>query len=378
MTTFTAAWVAGLYIAELSHRRLCPHPCFPRGEHSRTLSARDVQNVLLGGVGRVQPSWDRGHAFLGSAGTGSSVHVDQVCWSNVGKNYTGHKVLAIWPLGAETHRILDRWYRFLLPRPDPLTGELSEDAAADLATASRVALVGPGDVFVFSGANAHTTLVVPMRTGEAGMRSERPGVRARSAGGAAGSGAAGCLNLTFYESFVKVNLDNLKALLNTGTALHHETCTLRPDDLADLKCDLADRFYKALRWVGGLVGVLRDPSGNAPAATFPATCAGQALACRMRETVLAAAALLRTDAEREVSRDDLSAGTDGSKRRRLGQHPPPVQLAEHVIERDAGPDGRAGYAGSEAWEGGQAGYGLLPCNSGIDAGDASSSDPWTH
>mmetsp|Transcript_44881 Transcript_44881/g.105080 ORF Transcript_44881/g.105080 Transcript_44881/m.105080 type:complete len:243 (-) Transcript_44881:74-802(-) len=237
-----------------------------------------------------------------------------------------------------------------------------------------------------SGSDAEVTSRSPQSAAVAAVA----GTNAAADGGAAGGGVPGCLNLTSYESFVNFNLDNLKALLNTGTHLHHESCTMRPDDLADLKCDLADRFYEALRWVGGLVGIPRDPSGNSPAAAFPATRAGQALACRMRETVLAAAAVLRTDAEvdgrlrrlearapaaaeaeREASRDDSSAG-------RLGQHPPPAQPAEDAFERDSGPDGRAGCAGAEAWEGGQAGCGLLPCNSGVDAGDASSNDPWTH
>ena len=56
------------------------------------------------------PQKDEGF-FVGSALSGSPVHVDQVQWSNIGKNYIGHKLLAIWKYGRESFPFLDRSLR---------------------------------------------------------------------------------------------------------------------------------------------------------------------------------------------------------------------------------------------------------------------------
>lgn len=360
----------GLYIAELARRRKRQHACCP-GERSRTLATRDVQDILPHGAARVFPSWDRGHAFVGSAGTGSSVHVDQVCWSNVGKNFAGRKALAIWPAGRETRRILDRWYRSLILRADARTGALPAEAVADLATASRLAVVEPGDVFVLSGANAHATIVLeapPLPPPPLTPSARR----------------SGCLSLTAFESFVNFNQDNLRAFLLTGTDGHDPDCAMREDDLADFKFDVADRLFSAVEWVRG-----SEPPGAAarggPAAArarshappMPhATRGGRALAERMRGAVLAAAELLRTDrdidermrrlegrARAQAEREPSSDGSDGAQAR---HEPRPQRERERGSETAA--DRRSAAAGAQDYSGDDA--------DGFDA-DAGGG-PWTY
>eukprot|EP01051_Picozoa_sp_SAG22_P019836 SAG22_NODE_3790_length_1530_cov_1.915444_2_plen_77_part_00 len=37
------------------------------------------------------------------------LHVDQVGWSNIGKNWAGHKVLCLWEYGAASNAVLDKF-----------------------------------------------------------------------------------------------------------------------------------------------------------------------------------------------------------------------------------------------------------------------------
>ena len=63
----------------------------------------------------------------------------------MGKNFRGSKLLAVWPSGDASRSLFDAHnYRLFVP---PLSH--SEEAA--LQSASRVALVRAGDLFVFSG-----------------------------------------------------------------------------------------------------------------------------------------------------------------------------------------------------------------------------------
>ena len=54
-------------------------------------------------VAELMPYWDRYDegVFIGALHSGSVLHVDQVGWSNIGKNWKGYKVLALWKYGAE-------------------------------------------------------------------------------------------------------------------------------------------------------------------------------------------------------------------------------------------------------------------------------------
>merc|ERR1712226_821515 len=79
-----------VYIAEFSYKQKLPHSI--SGERSRTVTRRDVRDVVCGCL----PMWDRGHCFIGAEGAGSCMHVDQAWWSNVGKNFSGYKLVATW------------------------------------------------------------------------------------------------------------------------------------------------------------------------------------------------------------------------------------------------------------------------------------------
>lgn len=401
------AATGGLYIAELSRTRKRKHPC-TLDERSRTLLSRDAQDVLSTAAVCAMPSWDRGHVFVGAAGTGSSVHVDQVNWSNLGKNFLGRKLLAVWPLGAESERVLSSWYRRLMRPAGAPTGPLPAEALAELEAACRVAIVEPGDVFVFSGANAHTTLCLPpahqplgapavaqpratpRRAADGGRcgrgvsaqqlaqpaaqpeqqaaRGARRGggaqpttrgatrqaredaaappharsepcalpsashaprraqaARARAATSAARAGppaaaparaAADVLNLTAYESFINLNAHNLRAFLQTGTAAHHPECAMCEDELLELKEDVAHRLHAALQLLsahpgtGGADGRGGAGCGAAGGASARSTRRAQREVARLREPLLAAVHLLRSD-------DVISGRMRTLERRRL-------------------------------------------------------------
>ena len=92
---------------------------FKRGTHE--LAATETCPVSHVGVERAElmPYWDRYDegVFVGGAGSGSAMHVDQIGWSNIGKNWTGHKLVAIWPYGAASNRALDSHLDVLFVRP---------------------------------------------------------------------------------------------------------------------------------------------------------------------------------------------------------------------------------------------------------------------
>ncbi|CAJ1431083.1 unnamed protein product [Effrenium voratum] len=156
------------YVAELrGAERL------PRGSHelTDTLTSVDVKDS-----GPRLPFWDRGHGFVGAAGSGLGLHVDQAWWSNIAKNFLGYKLVAIWGPGSP---VLDTCGGELFRKP------LSCGQLKSLEAASSVALLRPGDVACLSGGLPHTTLVV-------------------------GSN----LSLTFYESFLNWSCENLQLLLS--------------------------------------------------------------------------------------------------------------------------------------------------------------------
>ena len=62
---------------------------------TESLASRDLKDLCP-----KMPFWDRGHGFLGSSGAGFCLHVDQAWWSNVAKNFSGHKLVALWPQGT--------------------------------------------------------------------------------------------------------------------------------------------------------------------------------------------------------------------------------------------------------------------------------------
>ena len=96
---------ADVYLGEL--RRAAKYRHDVDGRWAKTLLSRDVKDALgkraTDGLPRADalPYWDRYDegVFVGGRFGGSPMHVDQVHWSNVGKNFCGAKLLAIWRYG---------------------------------------------------------------------------------------------------------------------------------------------------------------------------------------------------------------------------------------------------------------------------------------
>ena len=194
-----------VYLAELRRARKYRHGT--DGRWSKTLLSRGVCDWV--GRKRVlaMPYWDRYDEglFVGARYGGSPMHVDQVLWSNVGKSLAGHKLLAIWPYGEPSRDLFAKHNYTLFVPP------LSEGEQRAIARASKVALLGPGDVVIFHGGNAHMALSV-----------------------------SESLSVTAYESFVNMNATNIDALLDSGTSSHYEPCRTRQPILDDIKTEVAE------------------------------------------------------------------------------------------------------------------------------------------
>lgn len=169
-----------LYVAEMRLMQEQPHPI--GGERVKTLCQRDVKDVL-GPYASWSLYWDRHDEglFVGNPRSGKGLHVDQVLWSNVGKNWRGHKLIAAWPKGEVSSRIATEFDDVLFFPP------LAERELEALREAAKVVLVRPGDVYLFSGGVAHTVLCV----GED-------------------------INLSAYESFVPLTPAHVEHFLCTG------------------------------------------------------------------------------------------------------------------------------------------------------------------
>merc|ERR1711871_1691277 len=86
--------------------------------------------------------------------SGKALHVDQILWQNIGKNWTGYKLIAAFPV-HETAVLLDHCTDCLFRGPD-----LSDTERKFLEKAIAVVLIRPGDVFYFTGGIPHVTLSV--------------------------------------------------------------------------------------------------------------------------------------------------------------------------------------------------------------------------
>ncbi|CAJ1430473.1 unnamed protein product [Effrenium voratum] len=139
-----------LYVAEMRVLNALKHPI--DGELVKTVCQRDVKDVL-GPLAAWTFYWDRHDegVFIGNRGSGKGVHVDQVLWSNVGKNWRGYKLVAAWPKGAVSNKICTDF-------DDQLFSALSPAKLAALRQAAKLVLLRPGDVYLFSGGTAHTAL----------------------------------------------------------------------------------------------------------------------------------------------------------------------------------------------------------------------------
>jgi len=192
-----------VYLGEIRKRDKYRHSQDNRW--AKTLLCYDVCDWLGRERSRAMPYWDRFDEgiFVGGAFAGSPMHVDQVLWSNVGKNFTGYKLLAIWKYGEPSRRLFDiHNYKLFVP-------PLQEEETEALNVALKIALLGPGDVVVFSGSNAHMAMSI----------SEE-------------------LSLTAYESFVNLNPTNLQVFLDSGTSAHYSQCRTRQPMLDDIRADV--------------------------------------------------------------------------------------------------------------------------------------------
>ena len=209
-----AAGDASMYIAELRRTTKFRHPS--DNHWAKTALNTDVKDYVGVNKADLMPYWDRYDegVFVGAAGAGSAMHVDQIGWSNIGKNYAGHKLVALWPYGTASNIALESHLDHLFAAPH---GVGKEDAAV-LRMACKVALVEPGDVFLFSGAQAHATVCV-------------------------GEG----LSLGAYESFVSLAPQHARVFLNTNDpALHFKECHADEEDVRDIQLDLADQLVIAM------------------------------------------------------------------------------------------------------------------------------------
>lgn len=203
---------APLYISELRWREKVRHPSAP-DEFVKTATRRDIYDSTP--LARRMPLWERseGGIFVGERGAGSGMHVDQCLWSNVGRNWCGFKLFALWGW-EERHSILDdagKGTLFHMPLTDRDKGFLQR--------AKKIALVRPGDIWVFSGGQPHTALVV-------------------------GDG----INISAYESFVAAHPGAVGLLVRSNTkASHWKPCWMDDDDLDELYEDVVDSLQRSLR-----------------------------------------------------------------------------------------------------------------------------------
>lgn len=203
---------APLYLSELRWCQKVRHPLAP-GELVKTATNCDVYDCTP--LARRMPLWERseGGIFVGEAGTGSGLHVDQCLWSNVGRNWCGFKLFALWPWTERCSIIEDAGKGTVFHMP------LSERDVGMLRRAKKVALIRPGDVWVFSGGQPHSALCV-------------------------GDG----LSITAYESLVPAHPDAVGLLVRSNcSSAHSKTCWMEDEDLDELYEDVVDAIQRSLR-----------------------------------------------------------------------------------------------------------------------------------
>lgn len=224
-----------LYVAEMRLKQEAPHPI--GGEKVKTICQRDVKDVL-GPLVSWTLYWDRYDEgfFAGGRFSGKGLHVDQVLWSNVGRNYKGYKLAAAWPKGECSKQVALEFYDVLFVPP------LQPRELQALQKAAKVALLRPGDVYIFSGGVAHTVLCVSEEM---------------------------CIGV--YESFVTFHPDHVKHFLHTDDAEGEYslgTYSMSPRSFRDTKDDCLDQLEDAADQLqqGGVAAVhLRTvPRAEAP------------------------------------------------------------------------------------------------------------------
>jgi len=209
-------------------------------QKTKSMSLRHVRDCL-GATARWTLYWncyDDG-LFVGSRGSGKGLHVDQVLWTNVGKQWRGHKLFVAWPAGETSARMVAEFGDASFVPP------LGPEKCAALEQAKKVVLIRPGDVFLFCGGVAHMTLNISQN-----------------------------LTTTAYESMVTLNPRHVAHFLHTGA-----TCgpfaldrgVMEADDLRELRHAVAQRILTLLQGEAGgrtAHGAGRLPRGGALPDTY--------------------------------------------------------------------------------------------------------------
>lgn len=214
---------AAIYVSELRYTTKQQHPIV-KDEMVKTSTMCDVYDYTP--LSRCMPLWERseGGIFIGERGAGSGFHVDQCMWSNVGRNWCGHKLLALWPW-EERFRVVEQ-----VPKGKMFHLPLSQEDTALIHQAKICALVGPGDVWVFSGAQPHAAVVV----GDA-------------------------LNVSGYESFVPAHPEAVGILVRSNIKdMHPKLFWMDDEDLDELYEDVVDNIQRALNKTPSLDQRLRS------------------------------------------------------------------------------------------------------------------------
>lgn len=225
---------AKFYLCELRRLRECENTS--TNTTTKSISRRHARDVL-GDVSKWTLYWncyDDG-IFIGGFGSGKGLHVDQVLWSNIGKQWRGYKLLAVWPAGRVSAEVVDSLNDAHFHPP------LGAAHLAALERAVKIAFLRPGDIFVCSGGVAHATLCV-------------------SEG----------LSVTGYESLVTLGARHVGQFLKTGNntgPASMDRGIMEQDDLQDLQAGVIRRFLRLLtqaiaetdhessRFLGGCLGV---------------------------------------------------------------------------------------------------------------------------
>eukprot|EP00038_Savillea_parva_P031131 m.83094 g.83094 ORF g.83094 m.83094 type:complete len:362 (-) comp9515_c0_seq2:189-1274(-) len=232
-----------MYLAELRHVHKYRHAI--SNEWVKTALSCDVKDVVPASHRALMPYWDVWDegVFVGAAWSGSPLHVDQVSWSNIGKNFRGYKLMALWEYGPPSFAMLDKDLRIMFVNRD------NASQMNVLKDAVKIVIAHPGDLFLFSGANPHTAMCM-------------------------GDG----VSLTAYESFVNLNPDHARVFAGTNGPNHYAECWADETDVEDIFDDTIDTIEDALEQVDGQSlhehGMHAERPAGSPSASARSTPAG--------------------------------------------------------------------------------------------------------
>ena len=144
-----------VYFSEVARREPVLRPG-ARDRNRLSVFSHDVKDLLGPKYGNWNLKWSNNDAglFVGGRLSGTGLHVDRSLWSDVGRNFLGHKLVAVWPMGATGAAALAKFAHEAFQPP------LDAAKLQVLKTAAKVTLLRPGDLYVFSGGVGHSVLCV--------------------------------------------------------------------------------------------------------------------------------------------------------------------------------------------------------------------------